>query len=208
MNKISLLLVDDHAVVRAGYRQLISASERIHVVGESETAEKACQSYLELKPDVIVMDLSLPSMSGLEAIRRITTRSPDAAIMAFTIHDELIYLKRALEAGAKGYLTKSCDPRLLLEGIEQLALGRQFIEPVMAGKLQQTKVLTEAGGKKDMDELSPREFDVYCLLVKGQTSQQISESLSLSQKTIANYATQIKVKLGVKTIAEMVHLSR
>jgi DNA-binding NarL/FixJ family response regulator len=207
MNKISLLLVDDHAVVRAGYRQLMSASPTIQVVGESETAEKACQLYLDLKPDVVVMDLSLPGMSGLEAVRRISSRDPSAAIMAFTIHDELIYLERALEAGAQGYLTKSCDPSFLLEGIEQLALGQQYIDPLMVDKWQQKKALKEAKGMEEMATLSPREFDVYCLLVKGQTSQQISESLSLGQKTIANYATQIKVKLGVKTIAEMVHLA-
>lgn len=207
MNKISVLLVDDHAVVRAGYRQLISASERIYIVGESETAEKACQLYLELKPDVVVMDLSLPGMSGLEAIRRITTRSPSATILIFTIHDELIYLKRALEAGAKGYLTKSCDPRLLLEGIEQLSIGRQFIEPLMADRWAVKEAAEDGKSLGEIASLSPREFDVYCWLIKGQTSQQISESLSLSQKTVANYATQIKIKLGVKTIAEMAHLA-
>ncbi len=207
MNKISLLLVDDHAIVRVGYRQLISTSARIHVIGESETAGKACQLYAELKPDVVVMDLSLPDISGLEAIRRITAADPSAAILAFTIHDELVYLERALEAGAKGYLTKSCDPCLLLEGIEQLALGRPFIDPVLLRKRAQKAV---ENGKQltSVAQLSAREFDVYCMLVRGETSKEIAESLFLSQKTVANYATQIKAKLGVKTIAEMSHLAR
>lgn len=205
-NKISLLLVDDHAIVRAGYRQLISTSARIHIIAESETAAKACQLYKELKPDVVVMDLSLPGMSGLEAIRRIIAINPSAAILAFTIHDELIYLERVLEAGAKGYLTKSCDPYLLLEGIEKLALGHTFIEPSLLQKrdLKQRERGNTASG---IAQLSPREFDVYCLLIKGQPSKEIANSLFLSQKTVANYATQIKTKLGVKTVAEMSHLA-
>lgn len=208
MNKISLLLVDDHAVVRAGYRQLIAASERIQIIGECESAEKACQLYLELTPDVVVMDLGLPGMSGLEGIRRIVGRDPAASVLAFTIHDELIYLKRVLEAGAKGYLRKSCEPDLLLKGVELLSQGRQFIDPFMANKLAESDGM--AGGKSregGIASLSPREFDIYCLLVKGQTSQQISKALSLSQKTVANYTTQIKTKLGVKTAAELVHLA-
>lgn len=205
-NKISLLLVDDHAIVRAGYRQLISTSPRLHIAAESETAAKACQLYKELKPDVVVMDLSLPGMSGLEAIRRIISTNPEAAILAFTIHDELIYLERVLEAGAKGYLTKSCDPYLLLEGIEQLALGHTFIEPSLLKK-RELKQLERGNTASGVAQLSPREFDIYCLLVKGLPSKEIANSLFLSQKTVANYATQIKTKLGVKTVAEMSHLA-
>jgi DNA-binding NarL/FixJ family response regulator len=205
-NKISLLLVDDHAIVRAGYRQLISTSPCIHIAAESETAEKACQLYKELKPDVVVMDLSLPGMSGLEAIRRIIAINSSAAILAFTIHDELIYLEQVLEAGAKGYLTKSCDPYLLLEGIEQLALGNTFIEPALLKK-RELKRPERGNTLTGTAQLSPREFDVYCLLVKGLPSKDIANSLFLSQKTVANYATQIKTKLGVKTVAEMSHLA-
>ncbi|HIL93083.1 MAG TPA: response regulator transcription factor [Cycloclasticus sp.] len=206
MTNISLLLVDDHAVVRAGYRQLISTSSQIQIIGESSTAEDACQMYAKLKPDVVVMDLGLPKMSGLEAIRRIKIMDGSAAILAFTIHDELVYLERALEAGAKGYLTKSCDPHLLLEGIESLAKGHEFIDPVLKQK-QEDKVSTSVTRLQKIDKLSPREFDIYCLLIKGETSKGIADSLFLSQKTVANYATQIKAKLGVKTLAEMSHLA-
>ncbi|ORU93067.1 MAG: DNA-binding response regulator [Cycloclasticus sp. symbiont of Bathymodiolus heckerae] len=204
MNRISLLLVDDHAVVRAGYRQLIATLPHIHIVGESDTAEKACQMYSELKPDVVVMDLSLPGMTGLEAIRRITALDKTAAIMAFSIHDELMYLERALQAGAKGYLTKSCDPCLLLKGIEELARGRSFVDPVMLKK----KIEKQRGQvSSDIAQLSAREFDVYGLLIKGKRSKDIAGALFISQKTVANYATQIKLKLGVKTIAELSHLA-
>jgi len=206
MSKISLMLVDDHAVVRAGYRQLISNSPNISIVGESDTAEKACQMYSDLKPDVVVMDLGLPGMSGLEAIRRINALNETAAILAFTIHDELIYLERALEAGAKGYLTKSCDPHLLLEGIEKLAVGQVFIDPLLKEK-RDLKRADSGDLSSNVAQLSPREFDVYCLLVKGIPTKDIADSLFLSQKTVANYATGIKLKLGVKTIAEMSRLA-
>jgi len=207
MNKISLLLVDDHPVVRAGYRQLLSNVAHINVLAESDSAEKACQLYAELKPNIVIMDLNLPGMSGLEAIRRITTADPSASILAFTINDELLYLERALTAGAKGYLTKSGDPRLLLEAIEELAAGRRFIDPVLLKK----RALKEARQKESLSgtaQLSPREFDVYNLLIKGRTSKEIADTLCLSQKTVANYATQIKLKLGVKTVAEMSHLAQ
>jgi len=202
MNKISLLLVDDHPVVRAGYRQLLSNVAHINVLAESDSAEEACQLYTSLTPDVVIMDLNLPSMSGLEAIRRITAADPSATILAFTINDELPYLDRALTAGAKGYLTKSGDPRLLLEGIEELAAGRSFIDPILLKKTKQKESLSSSA------QLSPREFDVYNLLIKGRTSKEIASSLCLSQKTVANYATKIKLKLGVKTIAEMSHLAQ
>ena len=207
MNKISLLLVDDHPIVRAGYRQLLSNIAHIDVLAESDSAEKACQLYVDLKPDIVIMDLNLPGMSGLEAIRRITSADPTAVILAFTINDELLYLERALTTGAKGYLTKSGDPRLLLKGIEALAAGHSFIDPILLKK----QALKEAKKKESLSrtaELSPREFDVYNLLIKGKTSKEIADTLYLSQKTVANYATQIKLKLGVKTIAEMSYLAQ
>lgn len=207
MNKISLLLVDDHPIVRAGYRQLLSIVTHIDVLAESDCAEKACQLYIDLKPDIVIMDLNLPGMSGLEAIRRITSVNSSAAILAFTINDELLYLERALLAGAKGYLTKSGDPRLLLKGIETLAAGHSFIDPVLLKK-QALKASKQKESLSSTAQLSPREFDVYHLLIKGQTSKEIADSLYLSQKTVANYATQIKLKLGVKTIAEMSHLAQ
>jgi len=207
MNKISLLLVDDHPVVRAGYRQLLSNVSHINVIAESDSAEQACQLCADLKPDIVIMDLNLPGMSGLEAIRRITSADPSASILAFTINDELLYLERTLTAGAKGYLTKSGDPRLLLKGIEELAAGRSFIDPVLLKKQAQKKAKQKESISATA-QLSPREFDVYNLLIKGKTSKDIADTLYLSQKTVANYATQIKLKLGVKTIAEMSHLAQ
>lgn len=117
--KITVMLVDDHAVVRAGYRLLLSQSENIEVVCEAERGEEACQFYTEWQPDVVVMDLSLPGIGGLASIRRISSRDPGAKVLVFSIHDELVYVLRALEAGAKGYITKSSAPETLVEAVKK-----------------------------------------------------------------------------------------
>ena len=207
MKKIKLLLVDDHAIVRAGYRQLISTKDDIIVVGESGTAEDACQKYNDLKPDVVVMDLNLPGMTGLEAIRRLTSKDSSAAVLAFTIHDELAYLKRALEAGAKGYLTKSCEPDLLIAGVYSLAKGESYIEPQLREKLHRPTVTNQAKSNSCLEGLSPREFEVFCLLAEGKACKQAASSLFLSEKTVSNYATQIKNKLGVRTLPELTRIA-
>ncbi|CAA6823804.1 MAG: DNA-binding response regulator [uncultured Thiotrichaceae bacterium] len=205
--QITLLLVDDHAIVRAGYRQLISTTPDIVVIGESAAAEEACQQYDELQPDVVVMDLNLPGMSGLEAIRRLISKAPSAAILAFTMHDELAYVHRALEAGAKGYLTKSCDPDLLIEGVYALAKGENYIEPVLAEALLKSEAASKVITKNGLEELSPREFDVFCLLAEGKACKQAASTLFLSEKTVSNYATKIKNKLGVRTLPELTRIA-
>ena len=209
MKQITLLLVDDHAVVRAGYRQLISTTDDITIVGESSTAEDACQKYIELKPDVVVMDLSLPSMTGLEAIRRITLHDENSvAILAFSIHNEAIYVQRAIEAGAKGYLSKSCEPVILIKAIYALAEGKTYIEKDLQTKVSHTHTkdsLTE--NSKSASKLSPREFDVFCLLAEGKSCKEIASSLFLSEKTVSNYATQIKIKLKARTLSELTRIA-
>lgn len=209
MKQIKLLLVDDHAVVRAGYRQLISTTDDITIVGESSTAEDACQKYIELQPDVVVMDLSLPGMTGLEAIRRMTLHGDNSvAILAFSIHNEAIYVQRAIEAGAKGYLTKSCEPVILIKAIYALAEGKTYIEKELQAKLnRKTSNEKLSSNNKSADKLSPREFDVFCLLAEGKSCKEIAASLFLSEKTVSNYATQIKIKLKARTLSELTRIA-
>jgi len=207
-NKISLLLVDDHPVVRAGYRQLISEFSDINVIAETGTGEQACQLYKEQRPNVVIMDLGLPGISGLVAIQRIVKEHSNAKIIAFSIHDEVIYLERALIAGAKGYLSKSCDPDQLLIAIKKVAQGGQYIEPLIEQKWQQKKLTIDNKSIDSVKSLSPREFDVYCQLLKGKTSSQIAASLSLSIKTVANYTTKIKNRFAVNTVAELVYVTK
>lgn len=207
LKPIKVLLVDDHAVVRAGYRQLISTTDNICIVGESSTAEDACQQYVILKPDVIIMDLSLPGMTGLEAIRRIRRQDDSAAILVFSIHNESIYVKRAMKAGAKGYLTKSCEPEVLIQGIYALAKGKNYIQKELMIKLEDYSEGKTTAKHQNISTLSTREFDIFCLLAEGKTCKEIASALFLSEKTVANYATQIKNKLGVKTLTELTRIA-
>ncbi|WP_133715932.1 response regulator [Methylocaldum gracile] len=204
--KITVMLVDDHAVVRAGYRLLLSQSENIEVICEAERGEEACQYYSESQPNVIVMDLSLPGIGGLASIRRISSRDPGAKILVFSIHDELVYVLRALEAGAKGYITKSSAPETLVEAVKKVAGGETYVEPEIAQKLL-VQTITGKDASTDLNSLSAREFDVFCLLAKGYTTREVADELRLSYKTVGNYTTLIKNKLNVSTTAEMARLA-
>jgi two-component system, NarL family, invasion response regulator UvrY len=203
--KITVMLVDDHAVVRAGYRLLLSQSENIQVICEAERGEEACQYYLEHRPRVVVMDLSLPGIGGLAAVRRLVSRDPAAKILMFSIHDELVYVVRALDAGAKGYITKSCAPEILVEAVVKIAGGETYLEQEIAQKLAVQTVTKNV--PTTLNALSTREFDVFCLLAKGYTTREVSEELRLGYKTVANYATLIKSKLNVNTTADMARLA-
>lgn len=204
--KITVMLVDDHPVVRAGYRLLLSQTGKMEVVCEATRGEEACQFYLEYRPEVTVMDLNLPGIGGLAALRRIIGRDPAAKALMFSIHDELVYVVRALEAGARGYITKSCAPELLVEAVARIAADETFLEADIAQKLAFRSVARNES-LVALNTLSAREFDVFCLLAKGYTTREVAEELRLGYKTVANYTTLIKAKLSVNTTAEMARLA-
>lgn len=205
-SKITVMLVDDHAVVRAGYRMLLAQTGNIEVVAEAERGEEACQHYLDRRPEVTVMDLNLPGIGGLAALRRILGRAPEAKVLMFSIHDELVYVARALEAGAKGYITKSCAPELLVEAVVRVARGEPFLEPEIAQKLAFQSVARNES-LNSINSLSAREFDVFCLLAKGLSTREAAEELRLGYKTVSNYASLIKEKLNVGSTGELVRLA-
>lgn len=204
-NKINVILVDDHAVVRAGFRMLLSTEADINVVAEAERGEAACQLYMEQQPDVMVLDLSMPGIGGLESIRRICNRDSDAKILVFSVHDEMVYVDRAMKAGAKGYITKNSAPEILVTAIQQIAAGEIYIEQSLMKDLPLQN--NETDYQTIVDSLSAREFDVFLLLAKGLTAHKIADELCLSYKTVANYGTQIKNKLKVSTVAELAHIA-
>lgn len=205
MNAIKVILVDDHAVVRAGFRLLLSSIESIEVVGEAGRGEQACQLYQEKKPDVVVMDLSMPGIGGLETVRRIRQRDNDAKILVFSVHDENVYIDRAMTAGAKGYICKNSAPEILIEAILKIADGQVYIEHgLVVKKGEESKALDY---QLLLQELSSREFDVFCLLAKGLTTHNIADQLCISNKTVANYGTQIKHKLKVNSVAELTRIA-
>lgn len=203
---ITVMLVDDHAVVRAGYRLLLSQTANVRVICEAETGEEACQYYLDYRPHVVVMDLNLPGIGGLASVRRLVSRDPSVRILVFSIHDEAVYVVRALEAGAKGYITKSCAPEVLVEAVQRIAGGETYLEQDMAHKLDIDNVM-RTGGTASLNSLSAREFDVFCLLARGFTTREVAEELRLGYKTVANYTTLIKSKLNLSTTAEMTRLA-
>lgn len=206
LKPISVLLVDDHAVVRAGFKMLLSQSSDIDVIGEAQRGEEACARYADLRPDVVVMDLSMPGIGGLACIRRICLRDPAARILVFSIHDELVYVTRALECGARGYVTKNSAPDILPDAVRRLYAGETFLEESIARRMVPHSRHAPAEAVS-IDTLSAREFDVFCLLAKGLTTREVATQLRLSYKTASNYRTQIKRKLGVNTSAEMRRLA-
>jgi two-component system, NarL family, invasion response regulator UvrY len=200
--KIDVLLVDDHAVVRAGYKAYLSLSDNIRMIYEAERGEIACQLYNQYQPDIVIMDLSMPGMGGFESIRRLVSRDARCKILVSSIHNELVYVTRAIKAGAKGYITKSNSPETLMAAVYQVASGNTFIEPSLAQQLA-INVASERGVSNQIEGLSPREFDVFCLLANGMTTRDAAEKLCLSYKTVCNHTTAIKEKLGIKTLAEL-----
>lgn len=209
MSKITVLLVDDHAVVRAGFRLLLAASDTIEIVAEAERGEAAVQLYLETRPDVVVLDLSMPGIGGLECIRRITHRDPQARILVFSVHNENVYVSRAIEGGAKGYITKNSAPEILVEAIHVIAAGNVYIESGLAkyDPASFNYLAEEINYQNIIATLNPKEFDIFCLLAKGLTVHKIAEEVRLGYKTVANYSTQIKTKFKVSTVAELAHIA-
>jgi two-component system, NarL family, invasion response regulator UvrY len=209
--RIKIILVDDHAVVRAGFRMLLSTEDSIEVIAEAERGEAACQLYQEKQPDVMVLDLSMPGIGGLETIRRICNRDSHAKILVFSVHDERVYIERAMNAGAKGYITKHAHPEILISAIQKIAEGYVYIESglidhevtLSSGRLK----TSDTEYKVIIESLTAREFDVFLLLAKGFTVHKIADELCLGYKTVANYGTQIRSKLKVSSVAELAHIA-
>jgi DNA-binding NarL/FixJ family response regulator len=201
---ITVLLVDDHAVVRTGYRRLLEASGKIRVVAEAGSGEEALRLQAEQGPDVVVMDLSLPGMGGLEAIRRIKARDGRSRILVFSMHENALLAERAIQAGATGYITKASSSEVMVEAVLQVAEGKRYLGPDIA----QSLALTRIGGEESpLGNLSQREFEVFELLVNGKGSNEIAQTLFLTPKTVSNYVSQIKNKLHASSTAELVHLA-
>ena len=203
-DKIRVLLVDDHAVVRAGYQMLLDQSDRIEIIAEAASGEQASKLFTDLNPDVVVMDLSLPGISGIEAIRRIVRKDANARVLVFSMHEDTVFVDQALRAGARGYLTKSSAPNTLVKAIEEIARGGVYIDDRVVQHLAFQKTRDEIG---PFSSLSTREFEIFCLLAEGLNTSEIATRLSIGYKTVANYSSQIKNKLQVNTTAELARLA-
>lgn len=196
---IKILLVDDHEVVRAGFRRLLENESDLVVVAEAADGQDAYREFVENMPDVVVMDLSMPGMSGFEASRRILARDASARILVFSVHETQTYLNRVLDLGILGYITKRSASEVMVEAVRQVATGERFIGPELI------RYIDSRGAEQSpaIDALSPREFEVFCHLAEGKTVHDIAEALSISPKTAGNHYTQVKKKLGAANTAEL-----
>jgi two-component system, NarL family, invasion response regulator UvrY len=202
---IRILLVDDHAVVRTGFRLLLQSLAEVEIVAEADSGEAACQRYLELTPDVVVMDLAMPGMGGLEALRRIRARDPQAKILALSAHDDPVHARRALKEGALGFLSKRSAPEALVEAVTTVNAGRRYIDLRLAQKLALAEI--EGAARPPIERLSEREFEVFMRLARGATVQKIAEDLNLSASTVGTHLYNIKQKLEVTNQSELTLLA-
>ena len=196
---IRVLLVDDHALVRVGFRMLL-ADARVEVVGEAESGEQACVDYARAKPDVVVMDLSMPGMGGLEAVRRLLAQDAKARVLCLSAHEDTAHPRRVLRAGALGYLTKRSAPDALIAAVTAVARGERYVDAQTAQALALTQL---EGDTSPADALSEREFSVFIQLARGQSVAQIAETLNLSPSTVGTHLYHVKQKLGASNQSEL-----
>jgi len=204
--KIRLLLVDDHAVVRTGLRMLLEGESDIEIVGEAEDTSEALNQISQLEPDVVLMDIGLPDMSGIDATRSIKQLAPSTAVVALTIHEDEEYFFQMLDAGASGYVPKRAAPDELLTAIRVTAQGEVYLYPTLA-KLLVKDYLTQALQPKNqatLNGLTPRENEVLTLLADGASNMEIADQLSISPKTVARHRENIMGKLNLHSRAELV----
>ncbi len=200
MSQINVMLVDDHAVVRMGFKMLLESDADIKVIAEAENGEQAIQRYMEHKPNVVVMDITMPGIGGLEAIERILAKDSSAKILVLSAHEDSVHPKRVLNAGAMGYLTKRSAAEELIKAIRTVATGKKYLEASIA---QQMAIQQLSGDQNPVDVLSPREFEVFMALAKGKTTNEIAETLFLSPRTVGTHLYNIKQKLNANNSAEI-----
>jgi two-component system, NarL family, invasion response regulator UvrY len=199
---MNVLLVDDHAIVRSGLRRLFAALPDVRI-SEAATGREALALVRAERPALIVLDLNLPGLGGLELLRRVLIEHPKARVLVLSMHAEALYAARALRAGAAGYLSKNAAPEELLEAVRRVAEGGRYIEAEIAQGL----VLQSAGSDSLMERLTERDLEIMRLLGDGQGLSNIAAALGVSYKTVANTCSQIKAKLGVARTADLVRLS-
>ena len=202
---MKILLVDAHPVVREGYSVLLQAGIPGVTILQAATGEQALEHSGQDIPTLVIMDISLPGISGLETCRRLLQRLPQLPVLFFSAHTELTLVRQALNQGARGYIGKASEPRILLQAVQRLLAGHLYIEQALATELA-CQGSTRADNSK-LKGLSAREFEVFVMLARGIPSAHIAEKLCISGKTVANYCTQVKHKLQAANQAELVHLA-
>jgi len=195
-----VMLVDDHAVVRMGFRLLLETTGDIRVVAECARGEEALQRYANAEVDVVVLDLAMEGMGGLETLSRLVAKWPTARVLVLSAHEDTSHPRRALAAGARGYLTKRSAAEALIEAIRQVAAGKIYLEPDLAGEI----AIEQVGNRgSPVERLSAREFEVFIMLARGKSVNEVAELLFLSPRTVGTHLYNIKQKLGAANAAEL-----
>jgi DNA-binding NarL/FixJ family response regulator len=204
MSKLRLFLVDDHAVVREGLKALLTAHPQMEVVGEASDGELACTRVPRLCPDVVVMDLSMPGLTGCQATARLTQECPAARVLVLTVHEDRGYLRQLLSAGAAGYVLKRSAPEELITAVLAVAAGRVYLDPSLAGQVVGGFVKKATDTTVGSPELSEREERVARQTAAGHSNKEIAAQLELSIKTVETYRARALEKLGLRTRADLV----
>ncbi len=201
---ISLMLVDDHAMIREGYRSLLKKQHRLEIIAEAADGAEAYQRFKAVQPDLVIMDLSLPGQGGLETITRIKQRDPQAKVLVFSMHQNPVFALQALRAGALGYVTKSSSADILINAIYAVFAGQHILSPDMA----QALALEKSGHEyRALQSLTTREFEILRMLVKARSKEAIALTLNISPKTVSNSHYLIKSKLNVSSDIELILLA-
>lgn len=198
-----VLIVDDHPIVISGCRALLEAERSVEVF-EAQDGKTGLASFFDCRPDVAVIDFNLPGISGLELLRRILEREPEARLIIFSMHDDPVIAARAIESGAKGYIAKNDDPALFAGAVKAVADGGLYLHPEMA---RQIAFLRAGANASAISNLSARELEILRLIAAGRTMAQIADAIDVSYKTIANNTTQLKQKLGARSAMELMRIA-
>lgn len=199
MPQTRILLVDDHPIVREGYRRLLERQAGFDVIAEAGTGEEAFAASAEHAPDVVLMDLSMPGIGGLAAVERILARDPDVKIIIVSMHQGVVFARKAMAVGARGFISKSSPPEELVRAIGAVMAGRRVLSADLAQEMAQSSL-----GQDDLSSLTPRERDILALLASGMNGRTIARMLGLTSKTVQNNLSMIRAKLGASGDAELV----
>ncbi len=201
--KYSILLVDDHPVVREGFAKLISEEPDLRVCGQASNAGAAWEAVHKLKPDLVVLDISLNGANGMELLKRLTVFSPKLPVLVLSMHDESVYGERALRAGARGYIMKQAPTEEVMHAIREVLRGLIYLSPQMHSRVVARLLTGDAAGESSIERLSDRELEVFELIGRGHKTGEIARELNLSVKTIETYRAQIKSKIRLKNSTEL-----
>jgi two-component system response regulator NreC len=203
---IQILIADDHGVVRAGLRALLNAEPDLQVVGEAACGKEAVRFAVQRQPDVVLMDISMPELDGIEATRRLAEQAPQVRVVLLTVHEDAALLREAIRAGASGYVIKRAVESELISAVRASVAGDLYVHPSMTRSLLDDQEPVSANSRA-LDRLTPREIEVLCLIAEGHTNTQIAKLLHLSPRTVETHRANIRAKLHLDSRADLVRFS-